>query len=66
MGATRASLSRVIKVSIFFILRNRLFKKSVYVFVKTPREIEDLFNCTTQKIVLIVHFKGLQIKINFD
>lgn len=61
MGAARASLSRVIKVSIFFILQNRLFK--IFVFAKKPREIEELFNCTAQIIVLIVHFKD---KINFN
>ena len=47
MVASRASLSRVIEVSIFFILRIRLFKNLLMFSQRNP-EIEDLelFNGT--------------------
>ena len=63
MGAGRASLSRVIKVSIFFIhvLPNRLF---INLFKFSQRNLERLrrYLITQHIIKLVVHFKD---KINF-
>ena len=65
MGASRASLSRVIKVSIFFMLRILLFK-NLCMFLQRNPEIEDLelLNCTPQITVLILYIsKRICIKI---